>query len=119
MLLGIVGDFSVLVDGAELYAESELCVVELAAAAAAWLREGAHAGADFVYTSMEAEEAGLVRIGKRADGWWVGSAHQRLEGGPLELREVERALSAYVRRLAGEVRLRLGIDVSPVLERSP
>jgi hypothetical protein len=116
ILLRIVGDFSVLVNGRELYAETEFCVVEFAAAAAAWLRDGMPGGHDFVFTSMEAEEAGLVRAEKGAGGWRLGSVHQQSwEDCLVDPVELGRALTSYVQGLADEVELQLGIDVAPLL----
>lgn len=114
VLLRIVGDFAVRVEGRDLYTEVDFTLMEFAAAAARWLRIAAGERPDLTFTSMEAEEEGLVWVRRADDGWRVGSVHQSFEAPPVPLADVDAALSVYLERLRAEAS-RLGVDFDPVL----
>lgn len=63
-----------------LYSEVEFCVVEFAIQLALWLGYLGPESPDFVYTSMESDIEGLVRIVRLGpDQWHVAAVHQAYE----------------------------------------
>ncbi|MGH7861956.1 MAG: hypothetical protein ACREOS_06900, partial [Candidatus Dormibacteraceae bacterium] len=90
---------------------------ELAVALSRWLRQVGKTGENFVFTSMDAEESGLVWIKSNHGRWRIGSVHQEYaEGQTFSPEEVIAAVRAYVDQLADELRRRYGIDVSNLLD---
>jgi hypothetical protein len=102
LLIGVVADLKLVVDGRVLYQEEDFPIVELRESMAKWLREGIDSGLDFEFESMESDEVGLVwfRRDPSGTGWRVGSIHQeyietRLWSGDV----VNRVISSYVDRV--------------------
>lgn len=97
--LGVVGKFSIHINDKELYEEVDFCLVEFAVQVCEWLNE-AYRRDDFIYTSVESDEAGLVWI-KKSDGMWrIGSVHQEYEELRLfKLDEIDSSLKLFVENL--------------------
>ena len=112
--LRIVADFQVLVGGRTLYSESLFPVVEFAIQSAAWSSRVVQGGPDFVYTSMEADEEGLVWIKPAGERWQIGSVFQEKVDPlpPLELFEVQLAVDDFYAGLRRDVLALFQVDIS-------
>ena len=98
--LRIVADFRVVASGTTIYSEQQFCVVEFAIESQIWARATKETLTDFFYTSIEADEKGLVWIRRELDRWRVGSVFQTLEcKETFSLREITRALDDYYQQL--------------------
>lgn len=117
LLLGIVAEFSIVIDERHLYYEEEFPVVEFAAQLHEWLRKlGEGQKQDFVYQSMESEESCLIKFSRAPDGWHLGSPLQRYhEPGAFDCHDVIERSREFIRLLASEIKTRLTIDIGPVL----
>lgn len=117
VLLGVVGDLCVEVSGRTLYREVQFPLVELAVALNRWLKLVGQTGESFVFTSMEAEESGLVWIKDDRGRWRIGSVHQEYEERQtFRLQEVKAVARAYIEQLTGELHRSYGIDISNLLD---
>ena len=115
ILLRIVADFQVLVDSRVLHQEQQFCVVEFADALHRWLREGTKL--DFIYTSLESEESGLVWVKASGSDWRVGSVHQEYdESAVFSLAQVSEAAETFIAELKKEVAAKLDIDLHGIIE---
>jgi len=111
-LLNIQADLRIAVGGREWFSQPMFPVVELAAAADRWLSRGG----DFVFESMEAEESPFLWVRDVAGGCVVGAAWQVFEERrPLSCEQVRKAWAHFVNQVVEEVRVRLGVDVRPLL----
>jgi hypothetical protein len=90
--LRIVADFEVIIDGCVIYAEQLFTVVEFAIASQAWVRGPRSSERDFIFTSMESEDEGLVWIKNHNGEWRLGSAIECTSAGPRQLLDVTGAL---------------------------
>jgi len=116
VLLRIVGDFTLWVDGRAIYREVEFCLVEFAVALADWLAVATDLGPDFVYTSMESETQGLVRFTRLNPGVWQVSAADQDEQATdsITTTELETAALSYIRAL--RARLQPKVDILQSIE---
>ena len=113
LLLGIIGNFAVRVGEKPLYQEAEFCLVEFAMQITKWLSEVTITNEDFVYTSLESEEVGLVWIKRSGAAWRIGSIHQEYEEyKEFSLEEISNAVEEYRARLSEELFRKLGISVN-------
>jgi hypothetical protein len=102
--LRVVGDFKIAVWGVPIYAEEQFCLVEFAIQSQIWSRAAAQEPRDFVYTSLEAEESGLVWLRQEASGWRIGSVFQESAcPESFSLAEIVIALDNYYHRLRRDV----------------
>lgn len=110
-LVNVEGDFAVRLPSGVLIEDSHWCVVELAHALRGWLRT---ADEDFVYTSMDDEEEGLLWFRREApDVWRVGSVRQRFEAEEtFSQAALAGAARAFVERVENLVRTGLRIDLA-------
>ncbi len=113
-LLWIEADFVVEVPEGVLLSEPHWCIVELATSVAAWLRDASENGPEFSYTSMDDEQEGLLWFRHASNGMWlVGSAWQYFESvTPVPFSELQEALRQYVRRVLGESKPYLSVQIS-------
>jgi len=110
--LRIIGDFRMEVGGVPLYKEEQFCLVEFAIQSQIWAREASEEGLDFTYTSMEAEEQGLVWIRLEQGGWKVGSVFQKHTcPGLFSLEEIVVALNEYYEKLRRCCNEEFNIDI--------
>lgn len=109
-LVNIEGDFAVRLPSGVLVEDTHWCVVELARDLRRWLRAPDE---DFVYTSMDDEEEGLLWFRREGpDAWRVGSVWQRFEAEEtFPLSTLTGAARAFVERVEELVRTDLGIDL--------
>jgi hypothetical protein len=122
LLLGIVAEFSVLVDERHFYYEDEFPVVEFAARLSEWLaRVGEATGKpDFAFESMESEEPCLVSFRRASDGWRLSSRFQRYEEERVfSCEEVIEASKDFIAFVAAETRRQIGVDIEQVLTVAP
>jgi len=109
LLLHVVADFSILIDSKVLYCEHQFCVVEFAVALSKWLNRAHQTGEDFIYTSMESEDVGLVWIKSNDPGWCVGSVYQEYEEANIfDLGEIMNAAEKFLGQLEAEASAKLG-----------
>ena len=111
LLAGFVGDFSIRIRDRELYAEIDFPLAEFAAQLSRWIahlgdvKEGGPDGPDFVFTSVESETEGLVRMVRTgADAWRVTAVDQSFfaaEAFPTH--EVKRAGRELIRDVQREL----------------
>ena len=115
LLLGIEADFRLVVDCQEVLYQPHFPIVELRQWLAAWL--GAGTTEDFIYTSIEAEETGLItfrRVGETE--WAVDSAWSTLVQPPtVELQCLTCACKQFVANVDFWVAAQLGLHVQQVL----
>ncbi len=113
--LGIEADFLIEVSGREIFSQPYFPVVEFAVDAQIWSSSVRFTQHDFMYTSMEAEQKGLVWIKRAEAGWVVGSAWRKEESsGALNLFEIQAALDSFYFTLRHDVKNTFGIDIEPL-----
>ncbi len=111
-LSNIQADLRITVGGREWFSQPMFPIVELAAAVHRWLGRGG----DFVFETMEAEESPFLWVRNEAGGCMVGAAWQVFEEKrPLSCEQVRSAWAQFVDRVVEGVRVRLGVDVRPLL----
>ena len=111
-LLNIQADLRITVGGREWFSQPMFPVVELAAAADRWVSRGG----DFVFETTEAEESPFMWVRDEAGGCMVGAAWQVFEERrPLSCEQVRDAWAGFVDHVVEDVRVRLGVDVRPLL----
>jgi len=118
LLLGIVAEFSIVVDERHLYYEEEFPVVEFSARLSDWLRSlgKGSARSDFVFESMESEEPCLISFRCASGGWRLSSKFQRYdEKRVFSCREVVEASDDFIRFVRTETRRQLGVDIEPLV----
>ncbi|MGB6833660.1 MAG: hypothetical protein WCD34_02345 [Candidatus Acidiferrum sp.] len=109
----VVGDFKIEVRAAAIYTEEQFCLVEFAIQSQIWSRAAALEPQNFTYTSMEAEEPGLVWFRLEQGGWKIGSAFQERECSELfSLGEIVGALDGYYERLRRCAKEMLHFDIA-------
>jgi hypothetical protein len=117
--LRVVGDFKIEVRGAPIYTEEQFCLVEFAIQSQIWSRAAALEPQDFTYTSMEAEEPGLVWFRLEKGGWKIGSVFQECDCSELlRLGEIVGALDDYYKKLRRGVNERFHIDIAGLFDWS-
>lgn len=111
--LRVVGDFRIEVGGVPLYEEKQFCLVEFAIQSQVWSRAAAGEPQDFTYTSMEAEQPGLVWFRLEQGGWQVGSVFQERDCSEFfSLGEVVRAVDDYYEKLRRRVNEGFHVDIA-------
>jgi hypothetical protein len=85
VLVRLVADFAVVVDGRQLYREIEVPVVELACWFLGWLQRDPELGDDFEWESRESDEPSWVWFRSFGEGWRsapsTSSTPSRITGG--------------------------------------
>ncbi len=101
LLVRVVGDFDIRLNGSVLYREAEFCLVEFGVAVAKWLAVGTDLGPNFEYTSIESDVEALVRFSRlRPGNWKISAAHEDFESlEPVTTVEIREAVQGYLRRL--------------------
>lgn len=96
VLVHVVGSVRVTTGAGLWLADPELCVVELADAAAYWLSRPVPV--PFVYSSLESSEPWLLRFAEREPGRWAGESPWQLfrNDETCSLEELRHALVGYV-----------------------
>lgn len=114
LLLRVVADFVVIIEGRQFYIESDFPVVEFASQAAKWLRDG---GCGFLYVSMESAEDPLIAFYRLTDDQFqVYSPHQQFEATATIGREKLRgALMSFNEDLSRSVCSELSLKIDAVL----
>jgi hypothetical protein len=111
--LQIVADFEVSVMGRIIYSEKLFPVVEFAVQSQAWLINVAQNAQDFVFSSMESEDQGLVWIKACDSEWLVGSVFEEAEpSSPVQLIAIQSALDNFYMSLRSDVRARFQADIA-------
>lgn len=111
--LRVVGDFKIEAGGVALYKEEQFCLVEFAIQSQFWSRVTAREPQDFTYTSIEAEQPGLVWFRLEQGGWKVGSVFQERDCSELfSLGEIVGALDDYYEKLRRDVNAGFHIDIA-------
>jgi hypothetical protein len=119
LFLHVVATFSVVVNHQVIYEEELFAVVEFAINSQRWSSEAGLTQEDFVYTSMDAEEEGLVWFRKQSDGWRVGSVFQQCDCTlALELREIQSSIDEYYASLRGAIKKQFGRDIKELFDWS-
>lgn len=113
LLLGIVADFSIRINGQTFYEEFEFTVVEFAASAMKWLRNSG----DFEFTSMESESSPLLAFYRRSDGNFMPYAADASSATDfvLESRALKKGLIEFIELLKKSVQEELGIRLNQVV----
>lgn len=113
LLLGVVADFSIRLDGKTFYEELDFTVVEFAASAMKWLRKGG----DFEFTSMESELSPLLAFYRRADGNLMPYAADAsfATDGFIESGALIKGLTQFIELLKEPVQGELGIRIDHVV----
>lgn len=114
LLLRVVADFVVIIEGRQFYAESEFPVIEFASQAAKWLRDG---GGDFLYVSMEFAEEPLLAFYRLTDDQFrAHSPHQTFETtATVDQEKLRGALMSFNEELSRSVGCELGLNIEAVL----
>lgn len=114
LLLGIVADFSIRLDGKIFYEEFDFTVVEFAASAKKWLRKGG----DLEFTSMESEFEPLLAFYRRPDGNLMPySAHASFATDCfVESAALMKVLAQFIELLKKSVQDELGIRIDQVFD---
>ena len=111
-LLNIEGIFTVEVSKGLLLEEPHWCIVELASALKKWLPEGP-LGNEFVYTSMDEEQEGLLWFRLVSpDRWQIGSAWEIFScTETFCLSVLMSACQEYIAHVEEEVKTVLGLEL--------
>ena len=116
ILLRVVADFTIVIDGHKFYEESEFCVVEFAMQIREWVESLGKRETDFSYDSLESDERGLVRLERTDRGWTLIARDQlRMTDRLLSTEEVVHAVNAFTNSLRRETLDRFQIDISRFL----
>lgn len=115
LCLRIVSSFQITEGHRVLYVESMFPVVEFAIESQLWAKSLDDGKRDFVFTSMEAEEEGLVWIKSLGSSWQVGSVFGDRPSSPLRLQEVLAALNDFYTHLQSDVAKRFQKDIASLL----
>jgi len=117
LYLHVVATFSVIVNHQVIYEMELFPVVEFAINSQRWSSEVGLTQEDFSYTSLEAEEEGLVWFKKQSDGWRVGSILQQCECTlALGLKEIQRSVDEYYVGLRGAIKQQFGLDIEDLFD---
>jgi hypothetical protein len=113
LLLGLVAELELVVDGQVIYHEVDFPIAELALALAEWLEQGCPASTAFEFSSLESDELGLLWFRPVADGWRVGSVHQEfIDSTARPSGEVESAARRFVAEVDQALIGSAGVDLS-------
>ena len=108
--LRLVGRFSIAVGEIEIFSEQEFCLVEFGIQSQLWLRRAAETGEDFIYTSEESEEPGLVWIKKLDEVWHLGTI-THVSSTQFAFDVVRSALGLYFEKLRHAVLAKYELDI--------
>src|SRR5690348_8559472 len=115
--LGIDASFRVDVAGENIYSEELFPVVEFAVDAEIWSATAQQTQQDFAYTSMDAEQKGLIWVKRVEGGWQLGSAlREKGASKPVDLLEIQAALDAFYFRLREDVKTIFGVDINVLFD---
>jgi len=96
-LLNVVADLQVVVGDRILFSEVNLPIVELANQLDHWLASAAQPTPEFLYSSLESDIVGIIRIAPGVQGWHVSSAFAEFaDSTPFSLAEIVAAARSYV-----------------------
>jgi hypothetical protein len=96
-LLNVVADFRVVVGHRVLFSEVSFPIIELANQLDRWLASDAQSPSEFIYSSLESNIAGIIRIAPGIQGWHVSSAFAEFaDSTPFSLAEIVAAARGYV-----------------------
>ena len=96
-LLNVIADFQLVVERRIIFSEEEFPIVELAVQLKAWLERLSDETPEFVYTSLESEIPGLIRLSPGCEGWHVSAAFAEFaDATAFNLSEVAAAVRSYV-----------------------
>lgn len=114
LLLRVVADFVVVIEGRQFYSECDFPVIEFATQAARWLRSS---GPDFLYVSMESAEEPLLAFYQLPDDQFrVCSPHQEFEAlGTVDRGKLRDALVSFNEDLKRSVGTELDLKIDAVL----
>jgi hypothetical protein len=113
LLLRIDAHLRITIDGRLWFDEPQFPVVELAAAAASWLRKGG----DFVFETMEAEESPFMLVRQTMAGCTVGAAWQKYkEDRLLSCDHIRGSFSHFIGQVQAEVPRSLGVGVRHLID---
>lgn len=114
--LHTVATFSVEVLRELIYREDLFPVVEFGIKSQRWLSEVSLTEENFIFTSLDAEEQGLVWFRREQSGWKIGSVFQsRQSKGALPLKDIRQALNEYYTTLRTAVRDSFDFDINDLL----
>lgn len=114
---GVTGTFGIEVSRDIIYSEPHFCLVEFAISSQLWSRAFVLGPEDFLYTSMEAEETGLVWIRSQPGGLRVGSVFEQHPCQQLfSFGEIVAALDDYYGQLRHAVKGKFDIDIALLFE---
>jgi hypothetical protein len=114
LLLRVVADFSLTIDGRPFYEESDFPVVEFASQVGKWLHRDNH---DFLYVSMESAEDPLLAFYRLKDNQFrIYSPHQEFETtAKVDRQELCDALTSFNEELSRKVGSELGLMIDDLL----
>ena len=96
-LLNVVADFRLVVGNRILFSEANFPIIELAKQLDRWLASVAQSPSAFVYSSLESNVAGIIRIAPGVQGWHISSAFAEFaDSTPFSLAEIVAAARSYV-----------------------
>lgn len=120
VLVSVVAEFKIVVQGRLLLDETDFPVVELAAALKRWLSVAADERCDFEFDSMDFEEPGAVWIRKEDAGWRVGSMMQEFpDVTTYSTEQLDLACEQFVKDLEAASSAQLDLDLTPVWDLFP
>jgi len=113
LILRIVADFEILINGKVFFNEPQFPVVEFAMQAAAWSR---NVKENFDYESMESDESPLIWFNSKNDNYTVGSPWQKYEErNPIEREVLQTSLNNFIEALRKELVSDYEIDISHLI----
>lgn len=115
-VLGVVGNFVIVVRDKILYSEVDFPLVEFARELKAWLERVGEKQHDFEYDSAEAAEPGLVWVRQEESGWRIGSIAQEYpEMTTFSIPDIRSAHDDFANHLEEGCLRELRLDVSGLL----
>ena len=95
------------------FSETQFPVVELALQLERWLGHVAEVPSEFVYTSLESEIPGIIRISSGQQGWHFSSAFSEFaDGTSFTLEQVVAATEAYLKAVGDVLFAEYGFRLS-------
>jgi hypothetical protein len=114
LLIRVVAEFAILVDGQEFYSEVEFPIVEFASQAIKWVRAGR---GDFQYVSMESDDDPIICFNKISDNSFkISALDQNFEVKHCyDRNSLAQSIIAFVDSLQYSTKYEMAIDIKPVL----
>jgi len=114
LLVGVIGDLSILVGDRVLYQEPYFPIVELALGMLSWLQDGFSHRGPYESTLLDSEDVGMVWIHPHGAGWQIGSIYQQY----AEITAwSDESIRSMVLSFATEVRDRSPVTVRAAVRR--